>query len=386
MSNPFGAGQQTWPSDPTMPSAAPAGYTTPTLSDPSRGDPMMTSAEVEARRGEFYELILRQVLVALTGFFIPNAGSAFDQLEAWWQTATADTQEFFDNIFAGITGLFTPVVPAPAVGDAQSSQTAVLASIARSVAQISAQMAANNPSIIEASDDFERVTSTGMGANWQTSSFGGATGNYTRLDGHQLILVPVQFGSTSGQGWRCRWIGTNAACTTDYMKVEVVIGTSVMPGAFDNPFLEVTGRMNSTNDTLVAARLYANSLKLFAVNGGVDTQIGATQLDSSHNPGVGSTMTLQCGTDLGGLYQFKVTINDVTYTFDDAAHISQAGSGFRYRGVTVYGGFNNPLVPQIAPAPIAHWVTEDVTPAPPPATPTLTPKFTRPNYGALQQF
>jgi hypothetical protein len=350
-----------------------------------------------AQQAEFNAAIVQFVngLKVLTGIDLTSFANLFTGINS-----QAGSQQFVDgltnlgnllnNMWTGLSGIAVDLglEPGPVeVGAAQASQTAVLGAIARSVAQISAQLAANDPSIIEASDDFERVTSTGMGANWQIASIGGATGNYVRLDGHQLILVPVQFGETSGQGWRCRWIGTNAACTTDYMMVEAVIGTSIMPGGnFDNPYLEVTGRMNSTNDTLVAARLYANSLKLFAVNSGVDTQIGATQLDSTHNPGVGSTISALFGTDAGGLYQFKVTINGTTYTFDDSSHVSQVGSSFRGRGVTVYGGFNNALVPQISPAPVAHWVTEDVTPAPPPVTPTLTPKFTRPNYGALQQF
>lgn len=383
MTGPFTS--KAYPTDPATPSAAPIGYVSPVMPTPTTVDPPMSAAEVAARRNQFYELILRQVVTAVTGFFIPNAGPAVDQLFDWWDQATADTQAFFDNIFAGITGLFTPAIPSPAVGSATASQTAVLAAIARSVAQISAQLAANDPSIIEASDDFERVTSIGIGTNWQIANIGSSSSGYVYLDGHQLVVAPSNSPS-GGQGFRCRWIGTNALCTTDYMMVEIVIGTFVMPGgAFENPFLEVAGRMNTTNDTLIAARLYSDSLSLYAVNSGVDTQIGATQLDSSHNPGVGSTMTLECGTDVD-LYQFKVTINGTTYVFDDSAHVSQVGSGFRGRGVTVYAGFNAIVFPQVSPSPIAHWVTEDVVPVIPPATPSLNPKFTRPNYGALEQF
>lgn len=98
MSNPFGSGQQAWPADPTMPSTAPAGYTTPTLPNPSRNEPPMTSAEAEARRGQFYELILRQVAQALIGFF-PPLGPAFQVVEDWGR--------WVQSLF----GLFPSVVP-----------------------------------------------------------------------------------------------------------------------------------------------------------------------------------------------------------------------------------------------------------------------------------
>lgn len=82
MTTPFGQGQQTWPSDPTMPSAAPAGYMTPTLPDPSRVEPAINSTEAEARRNQFYDLLFQKFLVQVTGFFVPGV-STFDQLQTW---------------------------------------------------------------------------------------------------------------------------------------------------------------------------------------------------------------------------------------------------------------------------------------------------------------
>jgi len=64
-----------------MPAAAPAGYVTPTQpANPGKLEPPMTSAQIDSRRVQFYELILRQVVQALTGFFLPSAGSAVSQL------------------------------------------------------------------------------------------------------------------------------------------------------------------------------------------------------------------------------------------------------------------------------------------------------------------
>jgi hypothetical protein len=74
--------QQAWPSNPTMPSAAPAGYVTPVQPDPTRSEPPLSSAQLEAQRQNFYELLLKQVVLAFVGFFVPGL-SSFEQLQTW---------------------------------------------------------------------------------------------------------------------------------------------------------------------------------------------------------------------------------------------------------------------------------------------------------------
>lgn len=77
---------QAYPTDPTMPTAAPAGYVTPTIpANPGKFEPPMTAAQVDARRGQFYELLLKQVVQALTGFFLPGV-KASDQLSGFGAT------------------------------------------------------------------------------------------------------------------------------------------------------------------------------------------------------------------------------------------------------------------------------------------------------------
>lgn len=71
---------KSYPKDPTMPAAAPTGYVTPTApANPSKFEPPLTAAEIDTRRIQFYELILKQVVQALTGFFLPGS-SATSQL------------------------------------------------------------------------------------------------------------------------------------------------------------------------------------------------------------------------------------------------------------------------------------------------------------------
>lgn len=75
---------QTWPKDPTLPTAAPDGFLAPTSPpNPSTSEPPLSSQQVDTYRNNFYELIIKEVVKALTGFFLPSAGSAITQLGNW---------------------------------------------------------------------------------------------------------------------------------------------------------------------------------------------------------------------------------------------------------------------------------------------------------------
>jgi len=74
---------ESWPADPSMPSSAPYGYVTPNLPGLPQARPLVSAQEIAAQRKRFYELLIRELVRALTGFFNPNSGSAFDQLRNW---------------------------------------------------------------------------------------------------------------------------------------------------------------------------------------------------------------------------------------------------------------------------------------------------------------
>lgn len=65
----------------------------------------MTDAEIAARREQFYELLLRQIVTAVTGIFLPGSGPAFNQLLDWalglidGQFLTGDWQDLLDGLF-----------------------------------------------------------------------------------------------------------------------------------------------------------------------------------------------------------------------------------------------------------------------------------------------
>ena len=72
-----------YPSTPTTPPGAPIGYVTPQQPQPPRGSALFSDAEIRARRLQFIELVVREVVKSITGFFVPGAGSATDQLRQW---------------------------------------------------------------------------------------------------------------------------------------------------------------------------------------------------------------------------------------------------------------------------------------------------------------
>lgn len=93
----------TWPTDPTMPSAAPEGYVTPTAPPAQGGDPPITEPEMLLRRNQFYELIFQRLLVAIKGFFGPGAGQAVDQVAAFFNQIGNGLQDLMDALFEAAT-------------------------------------------------------------------------------------------------------------------------------------------------------------------------------------------------------------------------------------------------------------------------------------------
>src|SRR5262245_45165576 len=108
-----GFASRSWPSDPTMPSAPPDGYVAPVIPpNPSTSEPPMTAAQVASRRSQFYELILRQVLLALANLFVPG-NSSFSQLQDWANTLAAIPIDMsaVTGLLTGLTNLFPVAFP-----------------------------------------------------------------------------------------------------------------------------------------------------------------------------------------------------------------------------------------------------------------------------------
>lgn len=87
---------QAYPSSPSVPSALPAGYVTPQGVQASPTPPI-TSEQAEARRGQFFELLLREVVTAITGVFTAGV-DAFTQLVDWGVGLAADIADIVDSV------------------------------------------------------------------------------------------------------------------------------------------------------------------------------------------------------------------------------------------------------------------------------------------------
>lgn len=94
-----------YPSHPTMPSQMPAGFLTPQTPSSGPGEPPLNEQEAEARRGQFYELLLRQVVEAIVGVFT-GGSDAFSQLAQWAIGLAADIGGLIDSIVAGLSNWF----------------------------------------------------------------------------------------------------------------------------------------------------------------------------------------------------------------------------------------------------------------------------------------
>lgn len=91
-----------------MPSVSPLGYVTPKTPDAIQPTSPFDATQASALRGKLVEIILRQVLAAVFGFFSPAGGTAFTQLTSFFTD--------FLGIFGNPTGLGSGSVGLGALG------------------------------------------------------------------------------------------------------------------------------------------------------------------------------------------------------------------------------------------------------------------------------
>lgn len=188
-----------FPNTPTSPSGAPAGYITP--SGAASPETPQSSAQIEALRGNIWELVLSKVVEALTGFFTFGLGGAFDQLRSWAESIpiigdllkiikqqtgidllhifdgidisnpgailgaiVGVVQKFFDAVFNGITGGIAQAVslaeiPLAFLGQIASIPAHIVEFVFGAIANLQAQVTAiqNNPTGANQTDDFSIV-------------------------------------------------------------------------------------------------------------------------------------------------------------------------------------------------------------------------------------
>lgn len=152
----------TYPKDPTMPEAAPAGYVTPTQPDgPPRFEPPRTAEQIEDMRGSVIEMVLRKVVEAVLGFFSPADGSAFSQ---WVKIVaaipfTSDFAEFGNKLWNGLFDIFTGFFGSGGIGFNQAMQAGTETMGAVSGTQ--PYTGSSNPTATTATTRFTNVATTG---------------------------------------------------------------------------------------------------------------------------------------------------------------------------------------------------------------------------------
>lgn len=85
-----------YPSSPSVPSSLPAGYVAPQQASPNPSTPF-SAEQSEATRGGLFELILREVVTAITGLFTAGV-DAFTQLADWAVGLAGQIGQIIDDV------------------------------------------------------------------------------------------------------------------------------------------------------------------------------------------------------------------------------------------------------------------------------------------------
>lgn len=398
MSAPFDS--RSYPTDPTMPSAAPAGYSTPNLPNSSTVEPPLTSAQIQARRTNFYELILREVLKALQGFFTPGAGSSSDQLAAWSASIGAGVNQLVDGIAQFIVKLpliddFLEVWTQTEDGDVNDLGSAVnrfIHDIRTTVdsivgglfgwtgngwkndqaAQALIDVAATQAALAAAVQKMQNTT-----ANQAVSGVSAVIDFSTRANAGSLGSDFSQNYSGSGTGvWginggRAAWQPQNNSdrrsdvlynptpSATDYQMVGAAFATSPEDPFFTNQaYNMLKGRMNAAQTTYVYAALRKYHAELGCVVSGVPTIFA--QLTSGFSFKSTGLYWLRCGTT-GGLRVFQIMEGNIPIlTHTEVGTTSQLGASFRYTGMAANAYANS--VGTNSPGQVSAWAFADNQP------------------------
>lgn len=401
MTTPFGSGQQTWPGDPTMPSASPVGYMTPSLPNPSRNEPPLTAAQIAAKRNSFYELIIREVVKAVQGFFIPGGGSSSDQLanwaaevgtgvnqlidgiaqfivklpliddfiEVWSQKEDGDLNDLgsavnrfihdirstVDSIVSGLFGWigngWNNDQAAQALIDVAATQAALTAAV-QAMQNTQANQAVSGVSAVV--DFSDRANSGSLGANFNQTYALSGTGVWGITNGR------AAWQPQNNSDRRSDVLYSPTPSATDYQMVGAAFATSP-----EHPFLSndpaynmLKGRMNLAQSSYVYAALRKSHAELGCVVSGAPTIFA--QLTSGFSFKSTGLYWLRCGTP-GGLRVFQImegTTPILTHT--EVGTTSQLGASFRYTGMAVYAYANS--VGTNNPGQVAAWAFADNQP------------------------
>lgn len=387
-----------YPSNPTLPSQLPAGYTTPLV--PKRENkPPMSDQELTARRDQFYEMFLRQVVTAIAGVFTGESDS-FTQLSDWSIELATDIGGLLDSVIAGLQSVFLVGDIIEVLTGKEDGNTSDLGTIwngqvtnirqtvdnivsalfgwvgsnfnhddalqaledtAAAVASLSAAVQAlqnnrNNEAVNGASAivDFSTMPDSGsLPSSFSVTYSGTGTSSWTVSEGRTNIAVVYD----DDRNALARFLDLQS--TTDYQIIGAAFASAPEWGNQNiAAYNEIYGRMNSTGTDYVYARLSKYRVQLGCVVSGTPTVFD--EVTSGFSFKSNTLYWLACGT-VGGLRIFQVlegTIPILAHT--EVGTTSQVDSSHRFMGMGMHVDATPWNVRR--PARVAAWAFADNQP------------------------
>jgi hypothetical protein len=248
-----------------------------------------------------------------------------------------DVGDFLTNMFNGITRSAASAATQADTAVAVAGQADTVVGTAATMEQIMAALGSGNPD----SDDFERVSSTNLGANWNIQQTG--TGVLATPNGHD-----ANFTGTGNVEFTAR--KTNILASTNHQVSTIVLATAIPSYPFFTPLpyggnIDLWVRMSAftTWATRTGLRFRINSAAPYQatwfihwVNSGTETQLATNTMSI---PAAGASISFEVG--VGGntlAYQARVNGSPVA-NFTDSTNkgLGNTGRGFGGKGTAGFG-------------------------------------------------
>ncbi|MFA4047936.1 hypothetical protein [Mycobacteroides chelonae] len=218
-----------YPQYPTPPRGLPPGFSLPQQPDLPGNGPLMSAQEIAARREQFIELILRQVVLAVANVVTGGqAGHAFDQLQQWAENLpgladiVAKIQQIVGDAFGGVD-VTDPVALVNAIKEAVGDAATQFFNGVIPISRIGNVI----QDLINGAGEF--LTAESVSDNpyfdWDSVTPGFISGGSIRAtaDGTQQVLRTEPFEVFEGQTLELRaasqWTGASATAGSNPVKV-----------------------------------------------------------------------------------------------------------------------------------------------------------------------
>lgn len=265
------------------------------------------------------------------------------------------------GLLAGIIGALTGHAPASpsqtAAANALSAQNAALQGLAAKAALLSTAFTSG----VSTFDDFERTSTSDLGANWSLA-YSSGPGNIS-TDGHNAAWKAAAL-TASTRTVRARFTGANASSSTDYQRVEVVLNTAPQDPLIGSPAAnDILLRIDSGFTNYIRVRFRGDGICLISrVVSGTETVMNSATMPFDMAGGV--TLTAEAG-KLGTARYFRGLINgSEACAVTEAGTASLVGSSYRGWGLGMFAGAKTDLVfipAQSLPGSLKQWTAADQT-------------------------